>query len=75
VGGVAINLRAVGKQNRKGVRENVGSRLFDVIDPIVVRVVDTGQGEALATPQEASHSLSNMRLPIPSGLGTIRIVS
>jgi hypothetical protein len=47
---MAINLRGVGEQNGKGVGGNVGGRLFDVIDPIVMRVVDTGQIDALATP-------------------------
>jgi len=42
VSGAAINLRSVGQQYRKGVGWNVPSRLFDVIDPIEVRVVDTG---------------------------------
>ena len=52
VGGVAINLRSVGQQNRKSVGRNGGGRFFDIIDPIVMRVVDTGQIDALATPRE-----------------------
>ena len=52
MGGLAINLRGVGQQNRKGVGRNVGRRLFDVIDPIVMRVVDPGQIDALATEED-----------------------
>ena len=52
VRGVAINLRGVGQQNRKGIGRNVGGCFFDIIDPIVVSVVDTGQIDALATPRE-----------------------
>ena len=52
VGGVAINLRGVGQQNRKGIVGNVGGRFFDVIDPIEMRVVDAGQTDALATPRD-----------------------
>ena len=52
VGGVAINLGSVGQQDGKGVDGNVGGRFFDVIDPIIMRVVDTDQIDALATSRE-----------------------
>jgi hypothetical protein len=52
VGGVAINLGGVGQQNRKGIGRNAGGCLFDIIDPIIMRVVDTGQIDALAIPRD-----------------------
>ena len=52
MGGVAINLGGVGQQNRKGIGGNRGGRFFDIIDPIEVRVVDTGQVDGLATPRD-----------------------
>ena len=50
--GVAIDLRGVGQQNSERIDGNGAGRFFDVIDPIVVRVVDTGQLDGLATPPE-----------------------
>src|SRR6516162_769009 len=50
--GVSINLGGAGQQNRKSVGRNVGGRLFDIIDLIVMRVVDTGEINALAIPGE-----------------------
>ena len=50
MGGVAINLGSVGQQNRKGVGRDGGGCFFDIIDPVIMRIVDTGQIDALATP-------------------------
>jgi hypothetical protein len=49
VGGVAINLRRVRKENRKSIVRNFCSRLFDVVHPIVMGVIDTGQIDAVTT--------------------------
>jgi hypothetical protein len=73
VGGVAINLRGVGQQNRKGVGGNVGGCLFDIIDPIIMRIVDTGQIDALATPREL-FALIEQYAPMSSRPRTMRIV-
>jgi hypothetical protein len=56
VGGLAINLRGVGQQNRKSVGRNGGGRLFDIIDSIVMRIVDIGQIDA--TPLEREFTCS-----------------
>ena len=54
MGGLAINLRGVGQQNRKSVGRK--GRLFDIIDLIVMRVVDIGQIDA--TPLEREFTCS-----------------
>jgi hypothetical protein len=38
VSGVAINLRGMGQQDRKGIGRNVRGRLFDIIDLIIMRL-------------------------------------
>ena len=40
---LAINFRCMRQQDRKSVVRNFGCCLFDVVDPIVVRIVDAGQ--------------------------------
>jgi hypothetical protein len=52
VGGMPINLGGMGQQNRKSVARNGGSCLFNIVDPIVMRVVDTGEIDILATSRE-----------------------
>src|SRR5205814_400333 len=52
VGGLAINPRSVRQQNRKAIGWNVLSCLLDVIDPIKVRVIDTGQINIVAASRD-----------------------
>src|SRR5580693_1457764 len=46
--GVSINFWGMREQNGKPIVWNVGGRLFDVVDSVIVRVIDSGQIDAVA---------------------------
>jgi len=63
VGGLPINLRGMGQQNSKGIGGNVGGRFFYIIDPIVVRIVDTGPLEKRSTATKRERQLTTHLTP------------
>ena len=70
-----VDLRRVGQENRKFVWWNVGRRLLYIVGTVEMRAVETRRWMRALSRSIVTHSLSNIRIPICSSPGSMRIVS
>ncbi len=66
---LAVDLRRVGQENGEPVVWNFGCGFFDIVDPVIVRIVDAGQiGKLTATRDEGSAGAAGGHDGIGAGL-------